>query len=40
MEEMLGGSDRQRIDRVTQAFLQMKKIDLRALQAVYEGQAR
>ena len=27
MEEMLGGDDRERIDRVTQAFLQMKKID-------------
>ena len=37
MEEMLGGNDRERIDRVTQAFLQMKKIDLAKLQAVYEG---
>lgn len=37
MEEMLGGDDRERIDRVTQAFLQMKKIDLARLQEVYEG---
>ncbi len=40
MEEMLGGNDRERIDRVTQAFLQMKKIDLAKLQAVYEGHER
>lgn len=37
MEEMLGGDDRERTDRVTQAFLQMKKIDLGKLRAVYEG---
>ena len=37
MDAMLQGDDREKIDRVTQAFLQMKKIDLAALQAVYEG---
>ena len=38
MEEMLTGDDRERIDRVTQAFLQMKKIDMAKLREVYEGQ--
>jgi pimeloyl-ACP methyl ester carboxylesterase len=38
MDEMLGGDDRQRIDRVTQAVLQMKKIDLAKLREAYEGQ--
>jgi predicted 3-demethylubiquinone-9 3-methyltransferase (glyoxalase superfamily) len=37
METMLQGDDQAKIDRVTQAFLQMKKIDLAVLQAVYEG---
>jgi predicted 3-demethylubiquinone-9 3-methyltransferase (glyoxalase superfamily) len=37
MNEMLAGSDRARIDRVTQAFLQMKKIDTKRLREVYEG---
>ena len=37
MEAILQGDDQEKIDRVTQAFLQMKKIDLAALQAVYEG---
>lgn len=37
MEQWLSGDDRERIDRVTQAFLQMKKIDTVKLQAVYEG---
>jgi predicted 3-demethylubiquinone-9 3-methyltransferase (glyoxalase superfamily) len=37
MEEMLRGDDQERIDRVTQAFLVMKKIDFPALQRVYEG---
>ena len=37
MEAMLSGDDADKIARVTQAFLQMKKIDLAALQAVYEG---
>jgi predicted 3-demethylubiquinone-9 3-methyltransferase (glyoxalase superfamily) len=34
MEEMLAGDDRERIDRVTQAFLQMKKIDVAKLREV------
>ncbi len=37
MEEVLGGDDRGRIDRVTQAFLQMKKIDTATLREAYEG---
>jgi len=37
MDEMLQGNDRERIDRVTQTFLVMKKIDLAKLQEVYEG---
>ena len=38
MEEMLTGDDRERIDRVTQAFLQMKKIDMARLREVSAGQ--
>jgi hypothetical protein len=38
MDEMLGGDDRERMDRVTEAFLQMKKIDTAKLRQVYEGQ--
>lgn len=38
MEEMLGGNDRERTDRVTQAFLQMKKLDVAKLRTAYEGQ--
>jgi predicted 3-demethylubiquinone-9 3-methyltransferase (glyoxalase superfamily) len=37
MDEMLRGDDRERIDRVTQAFLDMKKIDIAKLQEVYDG---
>lgn len=37
MDEMLQGDDREKIDRVTQAFLVMKKIDIARLQAVYDG---
>jgi predicted 3-demethylubiquinone-9 3-methyltransferase (glyoxalase superfamily) len=37
MEQWLSGDDRERIDRVTQAFLQMKKIDTVKLREVYEG---
>jgi len=37
MDEMLQGNDRERIDRVTQAILVMKKIDMVKLQEVYEG---
>lgn len=38
MDEMLGGDDADRTARVTQAFLQMKKIDVGRLWEVYEGQ--
>jgi len=37
MQELLGGSDRARIDRVTQAFLKMKKFDLAALKRAAAG---
>ncbi len=37
MEKFLGGDDREKIDRVTQAFLVMKKLDLAKLQQAYEG---
>ena len=37
MDEMLGGSDQKKIDRVTQAFLVMKKIDIAKLQEAYKG---
>jgi predicted 3-demethylubiquinone-9 3-methyltransferase (glyoxalase superfamily) len=37
MDEMLRGDDRERIDRVTQAFLVMKKIDIAKLQDAYKG---
>ena len=37
MDEMLSNPDRARIDRVTQAFLKMKKFDLAQLKKAYEG---
>lgn len=37
MGKFLGGDDRERIDRVTQAFLKMKKIDLAQLRDAYVG---
>lgn len=37
MEEMLRGNDQRRIDRVTQAFLVMKKFDLAKLEEAYQG---
>ncbi len=37
MQELLGGSDRARIDRVTQAFLKMKKFDLAAIKRAAAG---
>ena len=37
MEVMLLGEDRERIDRVTQAFLVMKKIDMARLEEAYDG---
>ena len=37
MDEMLRGDGRERIDRVTQAFLVMKKLDIAKLKEAYEG---
>ena len=37
MNEMLGGRDRERIARVTEAFLKMKKFDIDTLKRAYEG---
>ncbi|MGM0547548.1 MAG: VOC family protein, partial [Bacteroidota bacterium] len=35
--EMLSDSDAEKVKRVTNAFLQMKKFDIQKLQDVYEG---
>jgi len=37
IDKMLQDQDRERLDRVTQAFLKMKKFDLAALQGAYDG---
>ena len=37
MDEMLRGVDQEKIDRVTQAMLVMKKLDMAKLQKAYEG---
>lgn len=37
MQELLGGSDPQRLKRITQAFLKMKKFDIAALQRAAAG---
>jgi predicted 3-demethylubiquinone-9 3-methyltransferase (glyoxalase superfamily) len=37
MQEMLAGKDREKMARVTQAFLKMKKFDIDALRRAYEG---
>ena len=37
MGEMMGGKDQEKIGRITQAFLKMKKFDIAALQRAYEG---
>jgi hypothetical protein len=37
MGEMMKSGTREQIDRVTQAFLPMKKFDLAALSKAYEG---
>jgi predicted 3-demethylubiquinone-9 3-methyltransferase (glyoxalase superfamily) len=37
MEEMMSQGSKEQIDRLTQAFLPMKKLDLAALRAAYEG---
>ncbi len=40
MDEMLGDKDQKRAARVTEAFLQMKKFDIAALQRAYEGKSK
>jgi predicted 3-demethylubiquinone-9 3-methyltransferase (glyoxalase superfamily) len=37
LNEMLGGADQQKVGRVTEAFLKMKKFDIAALKRAYEG---
>jgi predicted 3-demethylubiquinone-9 3-methyltransferase (glyoxalase superfamily) len=37
LEEMLRSSSQEQVDRVTQAFLPMKKLDMAALRRAYEG---
>jgi hypothetical protein len=37
MEEMLKDKDREKIARVTGAFLKMKKFDIEVLKKAYEG---
>ena len=37
MDKMLQGDDRERLDRVTQTFLPMKKLDIARLKEAYEG---
>jgi predicted 3-demethylubiquinone-9 3-methyltransferase (glyoxalase superfamily) len=37
MDEMMMRADREQLNRVTQAFLPMKKLDLAALKLAYEG---
>jgi predicted 3-demethylubiquinone-9 3-methyltransferase (glyoxalase superfamily) len=37
LHDMMTDRDREKSDRVTRAFLQMKKIDLHALEEAYEG---
>ena len=37
MDEMMKSGDRGKIQRVTEAFLKMKKFDLEALQKAYDG---
>lgn len=37
MDEMMKNGTKEQVDRVTQAFLPMKKFDLKALEAAYEG---
>ena len=37
MDEMMGKGTHEQIDRVTQAFLPMKKFDIAKLKAAYEG---
>jgi predicted 3-demethylubiquinone-9 3-methyltransferase (glyoxalase superfamily) len=39
MTKMLTDPDRKKVDRVTKAFMQMKKFDLAAIQRAYAGEA-
>jgi predicted 3-demethylubiquinone-9 3-methyltransferase (glyoxalase superfamily) len=39
LPEMLSGPDSERTQRVTNAFLQMKKFDIATLERVYAGEA-
>jgi predicted 3-demethylubiquinone-9 3-methyltransferase (glyoxalase superfamily) len=39
MTKMLTDPDRRKVDRVTKAFMQMKKFDLAAIQRAYAGEA-
>jgi predicted 3-demethylubiquinone-9 3-methyltransferase (glyoxalase superfamily) len=40
LDEMIQRADEQTLQRVTQAFLQMKKFDLAELEAAYAGSVR
>ena len=37
MNKMLASDDKEKVDRVTQVFLKMKKFDIKALEEAYEG---
>lgn len=37
MDKMMGSGDREKINRVTQAMLKMKRLDLKTLEEAYEG---
>ena len=37
MKQMMAGGDKEKIARVTQAFLKMKKFDIKTLESAYEG---
>ncbi len=37
MDKMMGSKDKEKIERVTQAFLKMKKFDIKKLEEAYEG---
>jgi predicted 3-demethylubiquinone-9 3-methyltransferase (glyoxalase superfamily) len=38
MEKLLGSSDREKANRAMQAMLQMKKLDISALEKAYAGE--
>ncbi len=40
MDEMMRHGTREQIDRVTQAFLPMKKLDIAKLEQAFEGERR